>query len=72
MRLDKISTIEEGNAYLEKFREDHNKKFAKQPRDAINVHRSVSVEVNLERILCVKEKRKLSKQLILQFENRCY
>lgn len=72
MRLDKISTIEEGNAYLEKFREDHNKKFAKQPRDTINVHRSVSVEVNLERILCVKEKRKLSKQLTLQFENRCY
>lgn len=72
MRLDKISSIEEGNVYLEKFREHFNKKFAKQPGDGTNAHRSVSVEMSLEKVLCVKEKRKLSKQLTLQFDNRCY
>jgi len=72
MRLDGITGIEEGNIYLEKFRERYNKKFAKLPRDASDAHRALPEGVNLAKILCVKEKRKLSKQLAVQFDNRCY
>lgn len=72
MRLENISSMEEGNAYLEKFLKKYNEKFAVRPQILENAHRSLPVNMNLAKILCVKEKRKLSKQLTLQFNNRNY
>lgn len=72
MRLEGISSIEEGNKYLEVFREEYNKKFAKRAKNPIDAHRAVLQRCKMEKTLCVKEKRKLSKQLTLQFENKSY
>jgi transposase len=72
MRLDGISSMEEGNAYLECFREEYNRKFGKRPQDTRNAHRVMPKERALSKVLCIKEKRKLSKQLTFQFANSCY
>jgi len=72
MRLEKISSIEEGNKYLEKFRIDYNKRFARKPKNTENVHRIYSEDINLDNILCIKEQRKISKNLNIQYNHKTY
>lgn len=72
MRIEKISSIEEGNKYLEKFRIDYNKRFARKPKKSKNAHRPLSEEENLNTILCIKEQRKISKNINIQYKNKTY
>jgi len=72
MRLEKISSMEEGNKFLENFRIDYNKRFARKPKNTQNAHRDHSEEENLNNILCVKEQRKISKNLNIQYKNKTY
>jgi len=72
MRLDKISTIEEGNKYLEAFRNDYNKRFGKKPQSAENAHRKLYEECDLKRTLCRKEKRKITKNMEIQYKRKTY
>ncbi len=72
MRLQKISTLEEANAFLPSFIEDFNKRFAKLPQNPTNAHRPLLSEHSLDRIFCHKEPRRLSKNLTLQYKNVIY
>lgn len=72
MRLEGISSIEEGNVYLEKFMQDYNKRFGKQPRNPENAHRELSEDKKLDKILCVKETRTVSKALEVQYQHKTY
>jgi len=72
MRLDGISSIEDGNRYLKEFMEDYNKRFGKAPQSTENAHRDLPKELNLNRILCRKEERKVSKSLELQYKHATY
>lgn len=72
MRLKNISSIEEGNKYLEKFRIDYNKRFARKSKNPQNAHRPLSEQENLNTILCIKEQRKISKNLNIQYKNKTY
>lgn len=72
MRLEKISSMEEGNKYLEKFRIDYNKRFARKPKNPKNAHRIYSGEEKLNNILCIKEQRKISKNLSIQYNHKTY
>jgi len=72
MRLEKISSIEEGNKFLEKFRLDYNKRFARKPKNSKNAHRPLSEQENLKTILCIKEQRKISKNLNIQYKHKTY
>lgn len=73
MRLRGISTIEEGNAYLEEFRQAYNQKFGVEPANPEDAHRPLPVDAQqLELILSKREKRKLSKNLEFSFENKIY
>jgi transposase len=72
MRLDSISSIEEGNNYLKKFKEDYNKRFARSPKNEENAHREIPKEIKLDYILCKKEERKVSKKLTIQYKNKIY
>lgn len=72
MRLVSISNIETANAFLPLFLEQFNKKFAKAPKDPINAHRPLLPAQNLDRIFCIKNKRQLSKNLTLQYDNVIY
>jgi hypothetical protein len=72
MRLRNLSTIEEANAFLPLFIEDFNKRFAKPPQDTANAHRSLLPAHELDRIFCVKQTRRLTKNLTLQYKNTIY
>jgi len=72
MRLEGISTMEDGNRFLERYMEEHNSRFARLPKNAEDAHVPLIPEQNLDRILCVKEERKVSKQLTVQYSNKTY
>jgi hypothetical protein len=72
MRLQEICAIEEANAFLPGFIDDFNKRFAKPPQDSTNAHRPLLAEHSLDRIFCLKETRRLSKNLTLQYKNVIY
>ena len=70
LRLEGISRIEEGNSYLPKYIEKHNKKFAIEAERKENAHRKVRGEEELEKTLCYKEERTISKNLELSYGGR--
>ena len=72
MRLLNIRSREDGNAYLPKFMDDFNERFADQPRSALDAHRKLTAKDNLARILSWQEQGTVSKNLTLQFENVVY
>lgn len=72
MRRKEIKTMQEGNDYLEEYRKEHNKKFAKQAEIAEDAHVELIPSMNLDRILVIKGKRKISKNLELQYDNVIY
>ena len=72
LRLNKISTIEEANAFLPAFIEDYNRRFAVVPKDPNNAHRPLLQEHNLDLIFTIQEFRYLSKNLAFQYKNTIY
>lgn len=72
MRLAGISSMEEGNAFLSNYIETYNKKFAKRPKSPINAHKELESDVNLEKVLCLHNKRKITKDLIVYFKGTTY
>ena len=72
LRLNKISTIEEANAFLPTFMEDYNRRFAVVPKKPNNAHRSLLSEQNLDLIFTIQEFRHLSKNLTFQYKNTIY
>jgi hypothetical protein len=72
LRLQKISTIEEANAYLPTFIEDFNKRFAVVPKDPNNAHKPIQADHNLDQIFSLREFRHLSKDLSFQYKNTIY
>jgi transposase len=72
MRLARISSMEEGNAFLPSYIEKHNKKFAKKPRSSIDAHTNIKTDSNLENVLCLHHERKISKDLMISFEGETY
>jgi len=72
LRLNKISTIEEANAFLPIFIEDYNRRFAVVPKNPDNAHRALLQEHNLEEIFSIRRFRELSKNLTFQYNNTIY
>jgi|HubBroStandDraft_6_1064221.scaffolds.fasta_scaffold322674_1 transposase len=72
MRLEGISSIEEGNRYLEKFRIDYNKRFGKAPQTKEGAYREIPHGKDLDKILCKKEERKVSKTLEVHYKQTTY
>jgi len=72
LRLKGISTIEAANNYLPEFARAYCAKFAQAPRSPVDMHRKLPVGMDLSKILCVKEIRTLSKNLICQYQNTVY
>lgn len=71
LRLRDISTIEDANNFLEEYRKDHNKRFAKPPRSEFNAHipLSQSERDNLDVICSVQIERTISKDMLVRFNN---
>jgi transposase len=71
LRLAGICDMEAGNAFLPKFVERFNEKFALPPTKAENLHRRLNVQASrLADILCHREQRHLSQQLALAYDRR--
>jgi transposase len=72
MRLRNIRTPSAGNAFLPKFIQDFNQRFAEEPRSSVDAHRPLSAREDLTRIFAWQEPRTLSKNLTLQFYKTVY
>lgn len=73
MRLLGISTIEEANVFLEEeYIELYNERFATLPKSLHDAHRPLLLTQNLDYILAHKATRKVSKNLMISFENTTY
>lgn len=72
LRLRSISSIVEANAYLPQFITDYNSRFAVEPRCAENAHRPLFMGEYLDRIFVLCERRTLSKNLTLSYNNMIY
>lgn len=72
MRIAGISTIAEANRFLEEYWPKHNKKFGKVPASKENAHRALNAKADLNKVICEKEQRVISKNLEFQFESVIY
>lgn len=73
MRLAGISSVPEGNAFLEQYMQQHNRKFAVKPASDDDAHRDVLHDKReLDLIFSIHHKRKLTKDLNLQYDNTVY
>jgi transposase len=72
MRLQGISGMAAGNAYVSEFMTDFNARFAVLPREPQDAHRPLLPKDELARILTVQETRVLSKNLTLNYANVIY
>lgn len=72
MRLLNISTIADANAYLPKYLEAHNLKYAVKPKEVANLHTALDKSENLAQIFTKQEERFLSKTLSCQYKNKLY
>jgi hypothetical protein len=68
LRLAGIDTIEAANAWLPTFMDDHNRRFAKPPKNAKDLHRPLSTDENLTEILTTRHERTLSSNLTLHYD----
>lgn len=72
LRLAGINDMEAANTFLPTYWEGHNARFAIEPADPRDAHRKLLPEHNLEKILCKKEYRKISKNLEIQYKTVIY
>ena len=72
LRLRGISDRDAGNAFLEEFREDYNRKFARTPRNSRNAHRELLPHEDLSRVFSLQEQRRLTRNLTLHYNRVMY
>lgn len=72
LRLRGICSMAEANEYLPEFIADFNSRFAVTPRSAEDAHRPLSAADDLDRILVLRERRTLSKNLTISYDNVIY
>ena len=72
LRLRGLSSLAAANAYLPEFIAAYNERFAVVPRSSESAHRPLSKAEDLERVLTLCERRTLSKNLTLSYNNVIY
>ncbi len=72
LRLQGISDMQAGNAYLPEFRDDFNRRFAVVPHSSHNAHRPLLHTENLSIILTHQKIGTLSKNLTVQYDKAIY
>lgn len=68
LRLEGISDMKAGNAFLQVYMAAHNTKFSKLPLNDKNLHRPLARHDHMDTALCVKESRTVSNDLTLQYD----
>jgi hypothetical protein len=72
LRLQGISSMKGGNAFLDTFIEDYNRRFAKEPLHPLDLHRPLGQRETLDDIFTIREKRKLCGNLTFRYRNTVY
>ena len=72
LRLQNISTMAAANVYAPIFIADHNRRFAKPPRNDFNTHRTLRNDEDLDLIFTARELRKVSRSLVVQRNKTVY
>lgn len=72
LREEGISSIEEGNDYLEIFRKKYNQKFGKEPAEAKDAHRALLPSQDPDLILLEKSQRVITKDLSFSYKAVIY
>ena len=72
LRLGGISSIEAGNAFLDAFVEDYNRRFGRTPKSPQDAHRLLLPSMVLEDIFQLQEERKVSRNLTLHYKRTLY
>src|SRR5712672_4378802 len=67
LRLASISTIEAANAFLPSFVANYNGRFAKLPARDKDLHRLLDPRQDLDEVLCWREQRQVSHQLVVNY-----
>ena len=71
LRIAGVSSMEDGNAFLEGFTERFNTKFAKAPAKPDNLHRALNIEPDrLAEVFCLRDKRYVTKDLTLKYDRK--
>ena len=72
MRLANICTIDEANAFLERYLPIYAERFAVEPSKASDMHRPIPGGMDLDRILCVKTERTLRNDFTIAHAKKLY
>jgi hypothetical protein len=72
LRLRGISTVDAGNAFLTEFREDFNRRFAREPQSPHDAHRPLLAHESLDDTFTWQEDRKVSSNLTLHYKRVMY
>jgi len=72
LRLRRICSMAQANAYLPEFIADFNSRFSVSPRTSADAHRPLHGREDLDRLLVLCERRTLSKNLTLSYRNVIY
>ena len=71
MRLKKFATYREANEFLrDRYLPQHNSKYAVAPREDADFHQALGAGVDLDQVFCLEEKRKVSNDWVVQYNNR--
>jgi transposase len=68
LRLRRISSRDAANAFMDEFRNDYNRRFAREPRSPHDSHRAMLGRDNLGYIFSWQEERRLTLNLTLHFK----
>jgi transposase InsO family protein len=72
LRLQKVNTYQDANAYLPEFIQFYNRKFAVLPRSTGDVHAPLDPIIDLDFLFSIHDFRIISKDLQIQFNNVTY
>jgi len=72
MRLDGISSIEEGNAFLPDWLRGHNRRFAIEAADPSDLHRAVPDGLDLRGVFCREVGRTIGNDWTVRLDRRAY
>lgn len=70
LRLAGVSTVEEANQFLQKFLPRYNQHFAVPPAHTEPAYRPVSPGLDIDGVLCFKERRKVAKDNTVQYHGQ--
>jgi transposase/nicotinamide riboside kinase len=72
MRLRNINTKEQANKFLEEYLAKFNERFSIEPSNPTNLHRPISKDIDLDKILSIRTKRALRNDLTVRHNKKLY